>query len=110
MKNKKRMTELDIRMVIEEIEAWGDGHRGNKLTWITLERIFSFTRQTLYSKERIRIAFEKSKLQLNNERPLQKRHSFPKPNELEIRRLKNRICELEQQLDYFQKLWIEKKI
>jgi len=99
---KRRMTELDIRMVVEEIDAWRNGERGSKLTWAKLERIFPFTRQTMHSKESIKKAYENAQLPLKKGKIDQNRHL----SYIEIEGLKKRIKELEAQVEDWQKLWI----
>lgn len=103
---KKRMTELDIRMIKEELEAWGNKERGLRLSWIILERIFPFTRQTMYSKAEIRDAYENARIALKTGKVKRRTEA----SDLDLQRLKNRIKELELQVDEFQKLWISKKI
>lgn len=105
-RQKRRMTELDIRMVVEEIEAWRTGERGSKLTWAKLERIFPFTRQTMYSKESIRMAYENAQMPLKKGKNRQLGTQFDQLTYIEIERLKKRISELELQVDEWQKLWI----
>lgn len=108
-RQKKRMTELDIRMVVEEVDAWRDGERGSKLTWAKLERIFPFTRQTMYSKESIREAYKNTP----KHKTFKEGQFGTSPVQLsyiEIQRLKNRIKELEGQLQEWHKLWITMKL
>lgn len=107
---KPRMTLLDIKMIIEEIEAWGERERGQRLSWAILERIFPFTRQTMYSKPEIREAYEKARLALKTGKISQKDKASEDVNALVVQRLKNRIKELEMQVEEFQKLWISLKI
>lgn len=109
-RQRRRMTELDIRMIVEEIDAWRNGERGSgKLTWVKLERIFPFTRQTMYSKESIREAYENTQTSL-------KIGDKVRPNKadqltyIETERLKRRIRELETQVGEWQKLWITLKV
>lgn len=111
-RKKPRMTDIDIRMVIEEIEAWLAGERGKKLNWITLEKIFPFTRQTMASKEQIRIAFISARTKMKSDLgSIQKKQTVNfSTGDLENMRLRKRIKELELQLEEFQKLWIDKKI
>ena len=106
---KKRMTDLDIRMVIEEIEEWRKGERGSRLTWVKLERIFPFTRQTMYSKEAIQSAFELTQTVLKTNKCLIKKPPFM-GNDLEKQKLKNRIKELEIQVEELQKLWVLERL
>lgn len=101
---KRRMTNLDIQMVVEEINAWGRFERSRKLTWSVLERIFPFTRQTLYSKEEIRSAFESAKIALTSGKKIESKQA--QGDELQIQRLKKRIKELEIQVESFQELWV----
>lgn len=107
-RQKRRMTELDIRMVVEEIEAWRNGERGSKLTWAKLERIFPFTRQTMYSKQLIRIAYGNTQKSRVFEKT--SRGSFDLLSYLEIEKLKKRIKELESQVDEWQKFWVINKV
>lgn len=107
---KPRMTDLDIRMIVEELEAWGKKERGKKLSWAILERIFPFTRQTMYSKPEIREANEKASMTLKAGKFTAKAKSVSDSNDLVIQRLKNQIKELELQVEEFQKLWIELKV
>lgn len=109
-RQKKVMTELDIRMVIEEIEAWGKGIRGSKLTWIILERVFPFTRQTLSSKDEIKSAYLTAQAFLKSGQSKVRKTTYSNVNELEIQRLKNKIKELESQVETLQKLWISRNI
>lgn len=107
---KRRMTELDIRMVVEEIDAWRDGERGSKLTWAKLEHIFPFTRQTMYSKESIREAYENAQMPLKIGKKDQLGRNLDHLSYIEIQRLKNRILALEIQIEEWQKLWILREI
>lgn len=104
------MTYLDIRMIVEEIEAWGKRERGQKLTWAILERVFPFTRQTMYSKTEIKEAYKKARMALKTGKISQKDKASEDVNALVVQRLKNRIKELEMQIVEFQKLWISLKI
>lgn len=108
---KVRMTYLDIRMIVEEIEAWEKNERGKKLTWAILERVFPFTRQTMYSKAEIKDAYEKARIALKKGKIAPSRkETNDNNNELVIQKLKNRIKELELQVEEFQKLWISLKM
>lgn len=102
------MTYLDIRMVMEEIEAWERKERGRKLTWATLERIFPFSRQTMYSKSEVRKAYATAKARLKGDF-MGTAFNENEISNLEVIKLKRRIRELERQLEDFQKLWIETK-
>lgn len=104
------MTHLDIRMIVEEIEAWGKRERGQKLTWAILERIFPFTRQTMYSKPKIREAHEKARIALKTGKFSLKVKGLLEGDDLTIQKLKNRVKELELQVEEFQKLWIKIKL
>lgn len=101
---KKRMTDLDIQMVVEEINAWGNFERSRKLTWSVLEKIFPFTRQTLYSKEAIKDAFEDAKIALSTGKKVQ--NKVVEEDDLQTQRLRKRIKELEIQVESFQELWV----
>lgn len=101
---KKRMTDLDIKMIVEEIEAWGKLERSPKLTWKILENIFPFTRQTMYSKKAIQMAYNEAQIALKTGKRM-----TPKPileDGLRVQKLKNRIRELEKQIEGYQELWI----
>jgi len=97
-------------MIVEEIEAWGKRERGHKLTWAILERIFPFTRQTMYSKYEIKKAFEESRIALKTGKFSSTAKVLPENDELVVQKLKNRIKELELQVEEFQKLWISIKL
>lgn len=105
-RQKRRMTELDIRMVVEEINAWKNGERGPKLTWAKLERIFPFTRQTMYSKESIREAYKNDQMPIKTGGKTQTSINLDQLAYIEVQRLKNRVKELEAQVEEWQKLWI----
>lgn len=107
---KARMTILDIRMVVEEIEAWEKRERGRRLTWAILERIFPFTRQTMYSKAEVRKAYKDAHLALKLGKKEATKHLLRYESDLDIQKLKNRIKELELQIEEWQKLWISLKI
>lgn len=109
-RQKRRMTELDIRMVVEEIEAWRNGDRGSKFTWGKLERIFPFTRQTMYSKVQIRNAFLSARTKMRSDLGSTQKKLPVNSGDLENMRLRKRIIELEKQVEEFQRLWIERKI
>lgn len=104
MRTKTRMTQHDIQMILEELEAWEQGERSTKLTWSILERIFPFTRQTLYSKSPIREAYDRAKTNLKTGR--RGKPPVERENDLKLQRLKNRIKELEAQVEEFQELWV----
>lgn len=105
-KQKKRMTNLDIQMVVEEINAWANGERSKKLTWKVLENVFPFTRQTMYSKSEIKIAYEKAQIALRTGKKPKIANYSRQSDELKIQRLKARIRELEKQIEEFQELWV----
>lgn len=106
--NKRpRMTKLDIRMVVEEIESWARGERGKKLSWIILERIFPFTRQTMASKNLIKTVYEKARYSTRETKPSKNKSSDYKTGDLEIMRLKKRIKELEMEKEVLLKLWVK---
>lgn len=107
-RSKKRMTERDIQMVMEEIEAWKNGERGKKLTWGILEKVFPFTRQTLSSKDKIRTMF--NSLRKGAKPSKQKKINLYSNNDIELQRLKNENRELKNAIDKLHKLLIEKII
>lgn len=109
-KQRRRMTELDIKMVIEEIEAWGNKERGKKLTWSILERTFPFTRQTMYSKPKIQEAYEMAQKSLKVGKNGRNQPCLGGYDDLVVQRLKNRIKELEIQIEEWQKHLILKKL
>ena len=95
-------------MIVDEIEAWERKERGKKLTWAILERVFPFTRQTMYSKKEIRASYKKARISLKDGILKPKRNSLSENNnDLVIQKLKNRIKDLEFQIEEFQKLWFE---
>lgn len=100
------MTEIDIHMIVEEIDAWGRFERGRKLSWAVLEKVFPFTRQTMYSKERILVAFKAAKEALSTGRASTVASKESVEDEVKTQRLKNRIKELEIQVESFQELWV----
>lgn len=100
------MTDLDIQMVVEEINAWGNFERSRKLTWAVLEKIFPFTRQTMFSKAAIKNAFEEAKIALSKGKMINNKGSKLSEDELKLRRLRSRIKELEGQIEAFQEMWV----
>lgn len=106
---KVRMTNMDIRMIVEEIEAWEKRERGHKLTWAILERIFPFTRQTMYSKADINRAYKKARIGLKIGKIILDPNNT-KNNELVIQKLKNRVKDLELQVEELQRLWIHERL
>lgn len=103
---KRRMTDLDIQMVVEEIDAWGRFERGRKLSWSVLEKIFPFTRQTMYSKEPIVVAFKSAKEALSTGKASSVTQKAFVKDDLKLQRLRKRIKELEIQIEGFQELWV----
>lgn len=106
---KVRMSYLDIRMVVEELEAWEKRERGQKITWVILERIFPFTRQTMYSKSEIKEAYKKARIALKTGK-INSSSKVSENNDLVIQKLKNRIKVLELQVEEFQKFWISNRL
>lgn len=103
---KRRMTDLDMQMIIEEIDAWGRFERGRKLSWSVLEKIFPFTRQTMFSKEPILVAYKSAKEALSTGKASSLLQKTSIEDELKVQRLKKRIKELETQIESFQELWV----
>lgn len=108
MKNSKRrrMTSLDIQMVVEEINAWANGERSRRLTWSILEKVFPFTRQTMFSKADIKTAYERAQIALKNGRKVKTAIYSGQVDDIQIQALKKRIAELEAQIEEWQRMWV----
>ena len=66
MSNKfQRMTEHDEKRIIRELNKWGLGHLGSKLTWAILESQFHFSRQSMQAKPAIKAAYDAAKQALS---------------------------------------------
>ena len=66
MSNKfQRMTEHDEKRIIRELNKWGLGHLGSKLTWAILESQFHFSRQSMQAKPTIKAAYDVAKRSLS---------------------------------------------
>ena len=66
MSNKfQRMTEQDEARIIRELNKWGLGHFGSKLTWAILEDRFKFSRQSMQAKSQIKAAYDVAKQSLS---------------------------------------------
>ena len=105
---RRRMTSLDIQMVVEEINAWANGQRSKRLTWSILEKVFPFTRQTMFSKEDIKTAYEKAQIALKTGRKVKTATDSGQVEDIQIQSLKKRIVELETQIEEWQKIWVTK--
>jgi len=60
-KRARRMTDLDIKSVVLELDQWAMGQLGSKLRWNILEKNFGFSRQSLQAKPEIKAAFYNAK-------------------------------------------------
>lgn len=60
----KRISELDVTVIVRELDRWRDGELGSKLTWEILEDCYGFSRQALQSHIRIKAAYQAAKTAL----------------------------------------------
>lgn len=95
----RRITESDIRLIINELSRWAKGDLGSKLTWKNIENSSGFSRQALQAKSEIKAAYlyakqslsggivkTKEKITVENENL----RSQVEKQKLELRELKNR--------------------
>ncbi|MGE1152106.1 protein kinase [Pseudomonas kitaguniensis] len=60
----RRMSSVDIRLIIHELDAWARGERTGELSWSLVEEYSGFTRQALNSRPEIKAAFGTAKAAL----------------------------------------------
>ncbi|MCH5530978.1 protein kinase [Pseudomonas syringae pv. syringae] len=60
----RRMSSVDIRLIIHELDCWARGERTGELSWSLVEEYSGFTRQALNSRPEIKAAFGTAKVAL----------------------------------------------
>ncbi|MNG48123.1 hypothetical protein D3C78_28970 [compost metagenome] len=108
MSNKfQRMTEHDEKRIIRELNKWGLGHLGSKLTWAILESQFHFSRQSMQTKPAIKAAYDVAKRSLSKGEVTSKEQLDETINELnaEVAALKIQISNFEEKEQKWQKRW-----
>ena len=108
MSNKfQRMTEQDEARIIRELNKWGLGHFGSKLTWAILEDRFKFSRQSMQAKSQIKAAYDVAKKSLSTETVVSK-ETIDKSNEqkqIEIDSLKTQIAMYKEREERQKRRW-----
>lgn len=61
----RRITEPDVRLIINELSRWAKGDLGSKLTWENIENSSGFSRQALQAKSEIKAAYLYAKQSLS---------------------------------------------
>ena len=99
---KTRLTALDVKSILYELDAWKFGERGSKLTWGFLENFSGYSRQSLWAKDEIKVAFNETKNVLKSDK---------KPDSNQYRQtLEKRVKSLEDEIDNLkmqQNNWLE---
>lgn len=62
----RRIDEVDVRLILQEIDRWRYGALGSELTWAVLERFSGFSRQSLHARPEIRAAYQEAKIALRS--------------------------------------------
>ena len=108
MSNKfQRMTEHDEKRIIRELNKWGLGHLGSKLTWAILESQFHFSRQSMQAKPTIKAAYDVAKRSLSKGEVTSKEELDKTVDELsaEIEALKIQISSFQEKEQKWKKRW-----
>lgn len=108
MSNKfQRMTEHDEKRIIRELNKWGLGHYGSKLTWAVLEKQFQFSRQSMQAKAAIKAAYDVAKRSLSKGEVTSKEELDKTVDELsaEIESLKIQISSFQEKEQKWKKRW-----
>lgn len=108
MSNKfQRMTEHDEKRIIRELNKWGLGHLGSKLTWAILESQFHFSRQSMQAKPTIKSAYDVAKRSLSKGEVTSKEELDKTVDELsaEIESLKIQISSFQEKEQKWKKRW-----
>lgn len=108
MSNKfQRMTEHDEKRIIRELNKWGLGHLGSKLTWAILESQFHFSRQSMQAKPTIKAAYDVAKRSLSKGEVTSKEELDKTVDELsaEIESLKIQISSFQEKEQKWKKRW-----
>ena len=108
MSNKfQRMTEHDEKRIIRELNKWGLGHLGSKLTWAILEDRFKFSRQSMQAKPTIKAAYDVAKRSLSKGEVTSKEELDKTVDELsaEIESLKIQISSFQEKEQKWKKRW-----
>lgn len=108
MSNKfQRMTEHDEKRIIRELNKWGLGHFGSKLTWAILESQFHFSRQSMQAKPTIKAAYDVAKRSLSRGKVTSKEELDKIVDELsaEIESLKIQISSFQEKEQKWKRRW-----
>ena len=108
MSNKfQRMTEHDEKRIIRELNKWGLGHLGSKLTWAILESQFHFSRQSMQAKPTIKAAYDVAKRSLSKGEVTSKEELDKTVDELsaEIESLKIQISSFQEKEQKWKRRW-----
>ncbi len=107
IKRSRKMTSIDVRRIVAELKRWEAGELGSKLTWSLLEKSFEFTRAAMNSKVEIKQAYTTARSALkkggatSNAKTRTELEAAKDTNS----RLRQRVAELESQLENMQLLW-----
>ncbi|HGH4222738.1 TPA: protein kinase [Pseudomonas aeruginosa] len=64
--SSKRIDEVDVRLILQEIDRWRHGSLGSELTWAVLEKFSGFSRQSLHARPEIKAAYQEAKIALRS--------------------------------------------
>ena len=92
------MSGADVQYAVRELQAWGEGQRGAKLTWQLMEKVTGFRRQSLSKRTEIKNAFNAAKDSLSVGRPARR----PRADDYLEQRLQSLQAELELYKQYEQ--------
>lgn len=65
-KHHRKMTERDVKSIVNELNRWADRERGSELTWAHVEAFAGFTKPALWAKPDIKKAFQDAKAALRH--------------------------------------------
>lgn len=107
VKRARRMSSMDIKSIIVDLDRWAVGQLGPKLTWAILEKRFRFSRQSLQAKSEIKAAYDYAKSQLSGglvktrEVAVKENDEFQRENE----RLKLEIADYKRRENLWKQRW-----
>ena len=102
----RRMSDSDIKTIIDELDRWALGQLGSKLSWSILEDSCGFSRQSLQAKSEIKAAFDYAKSELRGGLVKTKEQEASENDELRCK-----VSRLEIELDNYKKkelLWLQR--
>jgi hypothetical protein len=103
----RKITQSDISSIVVDLDRWAIGQFGSKLTWAVLEQRFSFSRQSLQAKSKIKAAYEYAKKSLGSGAIKGRQETTQANQDLtrEIERLKLEVAEFRRREGLWRLRW-----